>query len=146
MMMKDYSVSVQINATPDRVWSVMSDVERWHEWTPTITSVRRADTGPLRVGARARVLQPRLPPANWVVTVVDEGRGFEWESRAPGVHVLAKHYVEPAVGGSRVTLSVQYSGVFGNVIGRLTGALNRRYIALEADGLKRRAEARADRA
>ena len=146
MMMKDYSVSVQINATPERVWAVMRDIERWHEWTPTIISVKRADDGPLRVGARARVFQPRLPSANWVVTTLVEGRGFEWESRAPGLRLLARHYVEPGANGSRVTLSIQYSGLFGGLLGRLTSSFNKRYIALEAEGLKRRAEARTDRA
>jgi hypothetical protein len=59
------------------------------------------------------------------------------------VRVLARHWIEPHAGGSRVTLSVQYGGLAGDVIGRLTASLNRRYIALEADGLKRRAEALA---
>jgi len=141
--MKDFSISVQIDASPEHVWAVMSDVERWHEWTPTITSVRRTNAGPFRIGARARIHQPRLPPADWIVTALTEGRGFDWESRAPGVQVLARHTVEPAAGGSQVTLSVQYSGLFGDILGRLIAGINRRYIALEADGLKRRAEAQA---
>ena len=47
----------------------------------------------------------------------------------------------PAARG--VTLSVQYSGFLGGILGRLIAGINRRYIALEADGLKRRAEAQA---
>lgn len=121
----------------------MSDIERWHEWTPTIRSVRRTNAGPFRIGARARVYQPKFPPADWIVTALDEGRAFTWESRAPGMKVVARHVVEPAADGSRVTLSIQYSGIFGELFGRLTGSINRRYIALEADGLKRRAEAHA---
>ncbi|MFN7984881.1 MAG: SRPBCC family protein [Vicinamibacterales bacterium] len=144
--MKDFSVSVQINATPERVWAVMRDVERWHEWTPTITSVQWLNGGPLRVGARAKVQQPRLPPAEWLVTAIDEGRGFDWESRAPGLHVLARHTISAGVAGTRVTLSIQYSGLLGGLVGRLTASINKRYIALEADGLKRRAEANPDQA
>jgi len=142
----DYSISVQIDAPPERVWPVMSDVERWHEWTPTIRSVRRTNAGPFQVGARARVYQPKLPPANWIVTALHEGRSFVWESRAPGVHVIARHTIEPVGAGSRATLSIQYSGAIGTLFGRLTAGINRRYIALEADGLKRRAEAQAARA
>lgn len=138
--MKDYSISVQIDAPPGQVWAVMSDVERWHEWTPTITSVRRTNAGPFRIGARARVHQPRLPPADWVVTSVEEGRAFDWESRAPGVRVVGRHRVDPAPSGSRVTLSIQYNGVIGDLLGRMIGGISRRYIALEADGLKRRVE------
>jgi carbon monoxide dehydrogenase subunit G len=137
---KDYSVSVQVDAPPEQVWPVMSDVERWHEWTPTIISVRRTNAGPFRIGARAHIRQPKLPPADWVVTALEEGRSFDWESRAPGVRVLGRHRVDPAGSGSRVTLSIQYSGPVGNLLGRLIGGLSRRYIALEADGLKRRVE------
>ena len=138
--MKDYSISVQIDAPPGQVWPVMSDVERWHEWTPTITSVRRTNAGPFRIGARARIHQPKLPPADWVVTSLEDGRSFDWESRAPGVRVVGRHRVDPASSGSRVTLSIQYSGVIGNLLGRMIGSISRRYIALEADGLKRRVE------
>ena len=143
--MKDFSVTVQIDATPRRVWEVMSDVERWPEWTPTVTSVRRTNDGPFRIGAKARIRQPRLPAADWMVTALTEGRAFDWESRAPGVRVLARHAVEPSGDGSRVTLTVQFGGALGNLLGRMTAGLNRRYIALEADGLKRRAEARPAR-
>jgi len=138
--MKDFSISVQIDAPPGQVWAVMSDVERWHEWTPTITSARRTNAGPFRIGARARVHQPKLPPADWMVTALEDGREFVWESRAPGVRVLGRHRVDPAGSGSRVTLSIQYSGPIGNLLGRMIAGINRRYIALEADGLKRRAE------
>jgi carbon monoxide dehydrogenase subunit G len=141
--MKDFSIVVQIDASPSRVWEVMSDVERWHEWTPTVISVRRTNAGPFRIGARARIRQPRLPAADWMVTALTEGRAFDWESRAPGMRVLARHTIEPSGAGSRVTLSVQFGGAIGNVFGRVTAGLNRRYIALEADSLKRRAEARA---
>ena len=121
----------------------MSDVERWHEWTPTIRSIRRTNAGPFRIGACARVCQPKLPPADWIVTALDEGREFTWESRAPGVRVVARHHVEPSAEGSRVTLSIKYCGLIGNLFGRVTAGINRRYLALEADGLKRRAEAHA---
>jgi uncharacterized membrane protein len=146
-VVKDYCISVNIDAPPEQVWTVMSDVERWHEWTASIRSVKRTNAGPFRIGARARVHQPKLPPADWVVTVLEEGRSFDWESRAPGVRVVGHHRVDPlSGGGSRATLSIQYNGLIGNLIGRLTAGINRRYIALEADGLKRRSEALAHRA
>ncbi len=139
--MKDFSVSVRIDAPPERVWEVMSDIERWHEWTPSIRGIHRTNSGPFRIGARARVHQPKLPPADWVVTSLHEGHSFEWESRAPGVRMLASHTIEPNGDGTRVTLSMRYLGPIGNIIGRLAAGITRRYIALEAEGLKRRAEA-----
>jgi carbon monoxide dehydrogenase subunit G len=47
----DYQVSVDIAAPPDVVWSVMADVERWHEWTPSVRGIRLLDGGPCASGA-----------------------------------------------------------------------------------------------
>ena len=136
----DFDISINIGARPDQVWAVMSDVERWHEWTPSITSVEKLDPGPLAVGLRARVRQPKLPPAVWTVTWVEGGGGFTWISRAPGVLVSARHMIQAIAGGSRVRLSIAYAGFFGRLIGRLTKNLNRRYLGFEAEGLKRQCE------
>ena len=52
--------SITINAPIDVVWSVFTDVERWPTWASSFTSVELVD-GPMRLGAKARIRQPRLP-------------------------------------------------------------------------------------
>jgi uncharacterized membrane protein len=141
--MTHFSITVEIQAPPARVWAVMKDVERWHEWTPSITSITRLDHGPLAVGSRALVRQPKLPPAKWEVTELVDGSGFTWVSRGPGLKVTGRHTVQATQGGSRVTLAIEYSGFFGALLARLTQGLNERYIALEANGLKSQSEASA---
>lgn len=118
----------------------MRDVERWHEWTASITSIERLDEGPLKVGAGARVRQPKLLPARFEVTVLEEGRGFNWQTRSPGVTAVGQHWIEPIDAGSRVTLSVVYGGALGWLVARAYANLTRRYLAMEAEGLKRRSE------
>lgn len=136
----EFSISVDVATPPERVWDVMSDVERWREWTPTVTSVERLEPGPFAVGSTARLRQPRLRPAVWRVTRFESPRGFTWEMHAPGVVVAARHDVEPVPGGARATLSVKFTGLLGPLVGRLTRSLNTRYLALEAEGLRRRSE------
>jgi hypothetical protein len=41
---------------------------------------------------------------------------------------------------SRATLSIHFSGLLGPFVGWLTSGLNNRHLAIEAAGLKRRAE------
>lgn len=140
----DFRIAVDIQAPPDRVWAVMRDIERWPEWTPTVTSIRPLGTGPLAVGSRALIRQPKLPPARWQVTDLDEGkRSFTWVNRGPGIRVTARHWVEAHGAGSRATLSLQLSGLLGPLVARLTRGLNERYLALEAKGLRERSEGEA---
>jgi Polyketide cyclase / dehydrase and lipid transport len=138
--MIQFSHDVEIDATPSRIWPIMSDVERWHEWTASIRGIKRWGDGPLSVGQRALVRQPKFPPAVWTVTAVDTERSFTWESVGPGIHVTGRHSIEPTARGSRVTLSLTYDGVFGRLLGRWTSGITIRYIAMEATGLKRRSE------
>jgi uncharacterized membrane protein len=138
--MTHFSIAVEIEAAPDRVWAVMRDIERWPEWTPTVTSIERLDHGPLALGSRALIRQPKLLPANWEITELEEGRGFTWVTRSPGVSVAGRHWVEASGGGSRATLSLQFSGLLGPLIALLLRSLNERYLALEATSLKKRSE------
>jgi uncharacterized membrane protein len=139
--MTDFHIDVEIEAPPERVWAVMRDVERWPEWTPTVTSVRLLDRGPFAVGSRAIIRQPKLPPARWRVTELDEpGRSFIWVSSGLGLRVIARHSVEACGAGSRAALSLRFSGILAGLFGRLMRGLNDRYLALEAKGLKQRSE------
>ena len=143
MSRTDYRVSVEIAAPPERVWSVMADGARWPEWTASVTSVTRLDHGPLRIGSRARIRQPRVLPAVWRVTELHEGRSFTWVTGSALVRATARHEVESIPSGTRATLSIRYSGLLGGLVGSFTSALNDRYLALEAAGLKARSEGRA---
>lgn len=135
--------TIGIQAPPSVIWSVWSDLERWPEWTASITRIERLDSGPLAVGLRARVTQPRLPVATWRVTEADEGRDFTWETVSPGSRVIARHHIDTRAEGCRVTTSLTYEGVLGRIAGRLTRSLSERYLAMEAQGLKARCEALA---
>ena len=42
--MTKYSTSITINANPEAVWKVLSDVAHWHAWTPTVTKVEVLNT------------------------------------------------------------------------------------------------------
>ena len=119
---------------------MLSDGERWPEWTPTVTSIKLLEPGPLRVGLRALIRQPKFPPAVWKVTELENGRSFTWVTGSPLVRVTARHSVAPAGNGSRVTLSLDFTGLLGGLVAQLTRNLNERYLSIEANGLKQRAE------
>jgi len=140
-----FDVTVRIEADPGRVWALLVDVETWPSWTPSMTSVKRTDGGPLAVGSAARIRQPRIGTMLWRVTELTEGQSFTWEARRPGVHVVASHVIEEAAPGqTQVVLSIEQGGLLGSALAYLTAALARRNVEMEAQGLKTRAESRTD--
>jgi uncharacterized membrane protein len=143
--MRKFSTSIDIDAAPAQVWGIMSDIERWPEWTASITSVTRTSDGPLGVGSTAHVKQPKLAAANFVITRWQPDGGFDWVTRNAMVSALGHHAIEPTAHGSRVTLWVEFSGPFAGLIAWLYGDLTRRYVQMEAEGLKRRSERVRDR-
>ena len=137
----EQSITVEIAAPAERVWEVLTDVERWSEWTETVTSVRLLDEGPLRPGSRAKIDQPKIPETEYGVTELSPGRSFTWVARGPGVTTTASHVIEPLDDDrTRVTLSVEQAGFLGTVMGRFYRGLTDRYLANEAAGLKARCE------
>ena len=137
-MSRLFETTRHIDSPAQQVWDVLFDVERWPEWTPTIDAVERLDDGPLHVGSRARVRQPRLPRASWTVTEVVAGRSFTWVASGPGMRTIARHEVVPDESGSTLRLSIEQCGPMGAVAATLWRGLTQRYIELEAESLDKR--------
>jgi uncharacterized protein YndB with AHSA1/START domain len=138
--MTSVRVTVDIAAPPERAWQAVADVEDWPRWTTSMGDVKRLDEGPLRVGSRARIKQPGLPVYVWEVTDLDEGTSFTWVARTPGVVAWAGHEVVATADGSRLTLSLAWTGVFGGLAGALMGRRTCKSIMRDAEGHKACAE------
>jgi uncharacterized protein YndB with AHSA1/START domain len=137
-----YEVAVDIDATPEQVWAVLTDVERWPEWTASTTGVKRVDSGTFKVGSTARIKQLRLPAMVWQVIELTPQRSFTWKTKRGGVTTFADHRLTVrASNGVTVTLAVRQLGLLAPLVGLLTLPLMRRYVQIEAQGLKRRCEA-----
>ena len=136
------AVTVDVAASPEAIWAVLIDVERWPEWTASVRRARRLDVGPFVVGSRARLEQPKLPPAVWRVTELVAPHSFIWVSGAPGLTTEAVHRLDlNERGGTTVTLGISQRGPLGRLMAGFIGGLTERYVNMEAEGLKRRAEA-----
>jgi uncharacterized membrane protein len=138
--MPNYSTSAEIDASPEAVWAVLSDVEHMPDWTSSMTSVSIIDgPNPPDVGTQVRIEQPKMPLAVWLIDEWDAPRHFAWISEAPGVTTQAEHLVEPLPGGrSRVTLAITQTGGLAWLLGGLTMGRTRQYVDTELAGLRAR--------
>jgi uncharacterized membrane protein len=133
--------SIEINAPASEVWAVFADVEHWPEWTASVDRVTALDGAAVEVGKRFEIKQPRLPRLVWEVTDVVPGSGWTWRQQSPGATSLAIHeVVATAAEQTLVRQSIEQRGPLGVVNGLLMRPLIRRYLRLEAEGLKARVE------
>ncbi|MGI5242886.1 SRPBCC family protein [Dactylosporangium sp. CA-139066] len=123
---------------------IMKAVQDWPSWTASMSSVDRTATGPLTVGETIKVKQPKLTPSTWNVTRVD-AHGFEWaSSSSPGVRNVGGHWaIDNGDGTCTAELTLSFAGPLARVVTLLYSGLIRRYIRMEAEGLRKAAEERA---
>jgi uncharacterized protein YndB with AHSA1/START domain len=137
----ELSTTIHIDAPPADVWGVLADVSTWPRWTSSVRSVEPITDGPLAVGKRVRMHQPQVAPMTWTVTALDPPRCFTWQSRAPGVRVVARHVLHPERDGTTtVDLSVQQTGVLSPLFRLLTSRVTDRYLHTEAEELRHASE------
>jgi uncharacterized membrane protein len=133
-------VSVEILRPVDSVWPVLADVERWPEWTASMTKVERLDSNPFGPGSRIRVRQPKLKALEWRVSDFQKGRSFSWEAQSPGAFTVASHEIQPSPQGCIVTLTIDQKGWLAPIIKPFLIGITQRYMQMEAQGLKKRCE------
>ena len=104
--------SVHINARPERVYDLVSDITRMGEWSPETYRCKWSGdaTGPV-VGARFKGYN-RRGRARWsntvVVLVADPGREFAFRRDVIHCGVCDWHYrMEPSEGGTILTESYE---------------------------------------
>ena len=133
--------SIEINASQQRVWEVISDLEAWPQRLETVDSVELLTPAPLAKGSRVRLKQPRLADAIWDVKIWDAPAYFEWTQKTSAMTNIAGHRVEALGDGrARLTLTLDMRGPLSPLTGLLYKGLTNRYMGIEAEGMKRAAE------
>ncbi len=148
--MPDIKLTREINAPPDRVWDVLTDLERAPEVISGIQKIERLEGGgELRVGTRwreTRTMFGREATEEMEVTGLDEGRSYTVEADGQGAHYTSTLTVEPAAAGSRVVMTFEAApqGTFAKImaatVGRLFMGATRKALAKDLDDIARAAE------
>ena len=135
-----FQKSIDIDASQQRVWDVLSDLDAWPRRIETVDVIELLTPAPITTGNQVRLKQPKLPEGTWDVTVWDAPSYFEWTQKTTGITSVAGHLVE-ALGEdrARLTLTLDMRGLLIPVAVFYRGLTNR-YMNLEAEGMKRAAE------
>ena len=96
-----WKVHRDVGAAPDVVWRILTDLDAWPRWGPTVARAE-LDGSALLLGATGRVWTPVGIPLPFVITEFEPGRIWGWD--VAGIPAT-RHGVQPHGNGSRVWMS-----------------------------------------
>lgn len=142
-MKKHFETEITIAATPEKIWSVMSNFESYPEWNPFIRSI----SGAQEVGATIRV--DLHPPEGKsmiftpTVLVFDENKEFRWKGKLLFKGLFdGEHYfkIEPLENGNcRFIHGEHFNGILVGMLSKLL-AETEQHFKLMNEALKKRCE------
>jgi hypothetical protein len=135
------SATIQIDATPQAVWAVLTDLARYPEWNPLF----REASGQVAVGNRItlRSVHPangRMMTVKPKITVADPDAELRWVSSLPGI-ISGEHRfaLAPADGGTRLEQGETFRGLLAAFSGKTFAKAEASFRELN-EALKNRAE------
>lgn len=105
-MRREMRTEVEIDAPPERVWSVLTALQSYHEWNPAII----AASGDLRVGSRLTLRFQPIGTSGYTfrpkLLVVDPPRELRWLGwpRVPLVFDTEHYFAIAPIGDRRARL------------------------------------------
>jgi len=115
-----FSASVEINATPEKAWALLNNIEEWPKWIPSLKKIEKVSEGSLGVGSRVLVVARSLITVNLLMTITEfvPGRSVVMEGKVLGVRMKRYYEMEPMNGRARLTAGGEVSGLLAFLVRR----------------------------
>ncbi len=142
MVTKSYSIERTIEASPQRVWELLTDADAYPSWNPSVVSL----SGRIAGGETIQLVSTVNPGRTFSLAVsgVQPAERMVWSDGMPlGLFRGVRTFSLRALGAERTEFSMQerYSGLLAGLITRAIPDLTESF-ARFADGLKSAAESR----
>ena len=140
--MRELKTEIDIAASAETVWAILTDFPAFPEWNPFIKEAA-GDLDP-RAKLQVRIQPPERRAMTFkpVVQAVDRARQLRWLGKL-GVRGLFdgehRFLLEPRGEGVRFTQAERFSGVLVSMFPRLLAATEKGFLEMNA-ALKKRAE------
>ena len=150
--MSAIAISRYVDAPPDRVWEVLTDIARSPEVIRAIDAVEVHTGSGFDVGTRwteTRTMMGRTVSETMEVTGLESGRSYVVEANSRGTHYRSEFDVAPDNEGTMLTMSFagEPSGIGGKImvatLGRLFAGQTRKALAADLEDIARASERRS---
>lgn len=143
-MAKSFSVKRTINASPERVWTLLTDADSYATWNPSVMSLQ----GRIALGETIKLITAVNPKRTFSLTVtgVEPTRGMVWSGGMPlGLFTGMRTFSLRSLGDDQTEFSMEevYTGALAPLITKSIPDLAESF-AQFADGLKAGSESARD--
>jgi len=116
--MREIKTEIDIAATPEKVWNILTDIEKWEEWSPIINK----SSGSPSLGSKLSITMcgedgkegkagPKYEP---VITILEEPKNFTWRAKMMAGFIMTNGKVfelEEIGTGTRLVHKETFSGL-----------------------------------
>ena len=148
--MRELVATHDSTATPDSVWTVLTDLDSAAANISAIQKVERLDdSGGFGIGTswrETRTMFGKTATEDMTVTAIDPGRSYTTAAESHGARYRSTHRVDPIDGGSRITMAFGaeptslFARVFSMTLGRLFDNATRKAIVKDLEDISAAAE------
>lgn len=133
-----FSHSIDIQASPERVYRLYADLTTWSQWDPAVLEVSLP--AGLQAGSAGWLRAQGGPRTRIHVHEVSDAQSFTVASDLPGCKMLFGHTLKAVAGGVRATHTLSFAGPLAFVFRRLLGAKIAGTLPAALQGLKSMSE------
>ncbi len=114
--MQQIKTEIEIAAPPSKVWKIITDIDKWQEWSPTIN----ASKGDATVGSKLSITMMSKekgkdgPQYNPVITQLDEAKYFHWRAHMMAGFIFTNDKIfklEETSAGTKLTHIETFKGL-----------------------------------
>jgi len=150
--MSKLTAEQHVNAAPEQVWGVVSDLDSWAAVVSGIKTVQRLDGSPeFGVGTswrETRVMFGKESTEDMTVSKVDPGRSYTVEAESHGAHYTSVITLAPSDSGTYLTMTFTatttstLAAILSKTIGKLFEGSTRKALAQDLQDIATAAETR----
>ena len=134
-----FSHSLKTTASPDRIWSLWTDVEHWHYWdTELITATLNSD---FALNAHGQLQPKNGPKSTFVISELNSNHSYTFTTQLPLCRLHVKRFLTLADHYTLFTHEVSFEGRLSFLFGRLLGQQFREVLPTVMANLRNLAEA-----
>jgi len=114
--MQTIKTEIDISAPPEKVWAILTDIDKWHEWSPTINASegKAALDSTLTITMMSKEPGKDGPKYSPKIIQIDEPNYFHWRAHMMAGFIFTNDKIielEKTNTGTKVTHTETFKGI-----------------------------------